>query len=247
MKYYETTFDEYIASVEKYNFHPEMAEIVTNTFPKHLREFGNLIVYGPSGIGKYSQVLHFLQKYSPTKLKHEKYMTIQTDKQTYTYCMSDIHYEIDISFLGCNSKLLWHELFFQIVDIVCTRPEKTGIIVCKNFHTIHGELLDVFYSYIQQFSKSVTTHFGTNITIFFILITENISFLPNNILNSCQIINVRRPTKQQYTEMLQNNMNPIYFDKTTAILDMVDCHEIINIKELYSFHKIIINPNLLKA
>ena len=113
MKYYETNFEEYISSVNKYNLHPEI-ETFVQTFPKKLRDFGNLIVYGASGIGKYSQVLHFLKKYSPTELKYEKHMTIQTEKQTYNYSMSDIHYEIDMSFLGCNSKMLWHELFFQI-------------------------------------------------------------------------------------------------------------------------------------
>jgi len=227
MKYYETTFDEYIASVEKYNLHPEMAEIVTNTFPKHLREFGNLIVYGPSGIGKYSQVLHFLKKYSPTELKYEKYMTIQTDKQSYTYCMSDIHYEIDMAFLGCNSKLLWHELFFQIVDIIAVKPEKIGIIVCKNFHMIHSELLDIFYSYMQQYNNSYM-----NLLIKFVILTEHISFLPTNILQSCEVIGMRRPTSDQYLEMIEAKSMKM---GTKAIMSQLEPDALLNLKEIRSF------------
>jgi DNA polymerase III delta prime subunit len=236
MKYYESTCNEYIQASKQFDLHPELAGL-QKLMPASLSQLGNMILYGPPGAGKYTQFLRLIEAYSENKLKTEK-MKVQTEKQEYEYHISDVHYEIDLALLGCESKKIWNDAFFQIVDIVSAKKSKSGIILCKNFNAIHSELLDVFYSYIQQFSKSVTTHFGTNITIFFILITENISFLPNNILNSCQIINVRRPTKQQYTEMLQNNMNPIYFDKTTAILDMVDCHEIINIKELYSFHKI---------
>jgi len=47
---------------------------------------------------------------------------------------------------------------------------KTGIIVCKNFHKIHSELLDVIYSYFQKNFNNIFLHF--------ILITEHVSFLP---------------------------------------------------------------------
>jgi hypothetical protein len=183
MKYYETHYEEYIHSVEQYNIHPELSVIYDN-LPKNRIDFGNLIIFGPTGSGKYSQVLYFLKKYSPTKLKYDKKITCQTDKISYIYHISDIHYEIDMSILGCNSKTLWHEIFLQIVDIVSMKTEKTGIIVCKNFHMIHNELLDIFYSYIQQFNS---THM--NIQVKFIIVTENInskivtyfSYLPVNV------------------------------------------------------------------
>ena len=66
---------------------------------------------------------------------------LQNEKYTYQYHISDIHYEIDISLLGCNSKLIWHEIVQQIVDIVSVKSDKIGIVVCKNFHLIHTELL----------------------------------------------------------------------------------------------------------
>ena len=192
MKYYETHFEEYIHSVEQYNIHPEM-QAVYDLFPKSLSQFGNLIVYGPPGSGKYSQVLYLLKKYSPSELKYDKKITCQTDKIEYSYHISDIHYEIDMALLGCNSKMLWHEIFMQIVDIVSVAPEKNGIIVCKNFHIIHNELLEIFYSYMQQYIQP-----SNHIKIRFIIISEHVSFIPKNILQSCKLISICRPHKSHY-------------------------------------------------
>jgi hypothetical protein len=38
------------------------------------------------------------------------------------------------------------------------------------------------------------------------MITEEISFIPDNILNCCEIINVSRPTKTSYTKCIQNKV-----------------------------------------
>jgi hypothetical protein len=145
-------------------------------------------------------MLYLLKQYSPSELKYDKKIKIQTDKQDYIYHISDIHYEIDMSLLGCNSKLVWHELFMQIVDIISVKQDKIGIICCKNFHSIHNELLDIFYSYIQQYSSP-----HSNIQIRFIIVTEHISFIPNNILNACKRIQMGRPNKESYMRMVSSN------------------------------------------
>jgi len=261
MKYYETTYEEYIESVKKYNLHPELSPFMEN-LPKRLSDIGNMIVYGPPGVGKYSQVLWMLQRYSGTKLKYDKKIQIQTDKQDYIYHISDIHYEIDMSHLGCNSKILWNEIFMQIVDIISVKSEKIGVVICKNFHMIHGELLEIFYSYIQQYSKSnhpiynnneslldktnmsfvgrgnaSEAKFNSNIMIHFIILTENISFIPNNILNACQVLPIRRPTKEQYKEMVEVNManRPRHVKVAKDTIENIECNGIMNIKEIYSF------------
>jgi hypothetical protein len=196
MKYYETHFEEYIHAVDQYNIHPEMLPLY-DLFPSSLSQFGNIIIYGPPGSGKYSQVLYFLKKYSPSELKYDKKITCQTDKVDYSYHISDIHYEIDMALLGCNSKMLWHEIFMQIVDIVTVKSEKIGIIVCKNFHIIHNELLEIFYSYMQQYIQP-----SNHIQIKFILISEHVSFIPKNIMQSCKLISIRRPDKQKYIQRI---------------------------------------------
>ena len=141
----------------------------------------NLILYGPAGIGKYTQALMIIKNFSPSQLKYEKKMVLTYNKLTYYFKISDIHYEIDMSLLGCNAKLLWHEIYNQIVDIISSRNKKNGIILCKYFHEIHTELLETFYSYMQLSYNQI-------VNIKFILITQDISFIPDNILNSCKQI-----------------------------------------------------------
>jgi len=232
MKFYESHFEEYIDSVEKFNLHPELLEYY-NKFPENICNFENLIIYGGGGIGKYSQVLYFLKNYSPSNLKYEKKITITNEKQTYTYHISDIHYEIDMSFLGCNSKTLWHDIFFHIVDIISIKKNKIGIIVCKNFHMIHSELLEIFYSYIQQYNNP-----QSNIQIKFVLITEHISFIPNQILNVCEIINIKRPSIDMYKKIFKTIKNNKNIESINQILSKTDPETILNIKEINSFHLI---------
>jgi hypothetical protein len=138
-------------------------------------------------------MLHSIKKYSPSELKYEKKLSIVFNKQAYFFKISDIHYEVDMSLLGCNSKLLWHDIYQQIVDIISAKNEKSGIIVCKEFHNIHSELLENFYSYMQENNSSA-------ISVKFVLLTEEISFMPDNILNCCEIIHVSRPSKIAYTK-----------------------------------------------
>lgn len=244
MKFYEASAEDYLLTMDKYNLHPELETLYTNAFPQRLSLFENLIVYGPVGSGKYSQVLKILQKYSPSELKHEKKITVQSEKNNYTFRISDIHYEIDLSFLGCNSKNLWHDIFCQIVDIISIKQEKIGIIVCKNFHMIHSELLEIFYSYIQPFT---TSHM--NIKIKFIILTEHISFLPNTLLKCCAVLPIQKPSKESYKELIDKNIkkqqpdreyhkriqNWKITERTKDILSSIDTNTLMNIKELQSF------------
>ena len=227
MKFLETHFEDYIHSTNKNNLHSKLDKIF-NRFPKHIKDMKNVIFYGPSGVGKYSQVLRLIKKYSPSDLKYEKKISILFNKQTYFFKISDIHYEIDMSLLGCNSKLLWHEIYQQIVDIISAKVEKYGIIVCKNYHEIHSELLENFYSYMQE-NNSVS------IDIKYIFITEEISFLPDNILNCCEIINIARPTKNKYSKCINVKIpNDLKLENITNIKNLY-----INNNELMYPYKII--------
>tara|TARA_B110000879_G_scaffold207484_1_gene291260 strand:- start:172 stop:1248 length:1077 start_codon:yes stop_codon:yes gene_type:complete len=238
MKYYETLYEEYINSSELFNLHPELNNEILK-MPSNVLNMPNIVVHGASGIGKYTQVLRLLKKYSPTELKYDKRITISTDKQQYICHISDIHYEVDMSLLGCNAKTLWHEIFFQIIDIISVKPKQIGVIVCKNFHTINSELLEVFYSYMHQYNSS-----SSKIKIKFIIISEHISFLPYKIINSCYILAIKRPSKESYRELLrtnnENRKQPVVRfhatdNKNEEILDNIDENGIINIKELRSF------------
>ena len=189
MKFLEDHFDEYLTANRRFNLHPTLGKLY-GKLPKN--KMSNVIFYGPSGVGKYTQMLVAIKKYSTTELKYEKRMLITFNKEPVYIKMSDIHFEVNMGLLGCNSKLLWNELYTQIVDVVSMRPTMHGIVVCKNFHNIHGELLEVFYSYLRCANP--------HIHISFVLLTDNVSFIPDNILNYFEIIHVKRPTAAMYTK-----------------------------------------------
>ena len=216
MKFYETHFEDYILSNKRENIHPKLDKIYSK-FPAHIRQLKNVVFYGPSGVGKYTQALKVLKRYSPSDLKYEKKLSVHFNKQQYFFKISDIHYEVDMSLLGCNSKLLWHDIYLNILDIISAKTEKTGIVVCKNFHEIHSELLDNFYSYMQKQNET------TQVLLHFFILTQEISFIPDTILNCCEVIPIPRPTKILYNKCLKHKLT------TDSKLETIT-----NIKNLYA-------------
>jgi len=200
MKFLETHFDDYIASNHSESLHPKIEKIFKNSLPEKVENFKNIVLYGPKGVGKYTQALQCIKKYSNVELKYEKRLTINSNKENFIIKISDIHFEVDMSLLGCNSKVLWNDIYNQITDVVSMRTDTTGIILCKYFHKIHSELLDIFYSYMQRNSFN-------KIKLFFIIITEHISFIPDNILNNSQIISIPRPSLGFYNKCV-NSIHP---------------------------------------
>ena len=194
MKFLESAFEEYVNSSKKENLHLDIKKLF-DKYPDNINNINNMIFYGPPGSGKYTQALSFLSKYSPSNLKYEKKLCIMFNKQNYYYKISDIHIEVDMSLLGCNAKLLWHEVFTNLLDIINASTSKTKIIVCKNFHEINNELLEIFYSYMQQSMKR---------TIKFIIITEHMSFIPETIITCSEIISISKPSKSKYIKISKN-------------------------------------------
>lgn len=193
MKFIDTHFED---NLKKNLLHPKLNKIY-ESFPKNIEDMKNLIFYGPPGVGKYTQMLYAIKKYSPMELKYEKKISVNFNKNIYYLKISDIHYEIDMSLLGCQAKLLWNEIFLHIIDIITvSKTTNTGFIVCKYFEKINSELLEIFYSYMQNIENQF-------IQIKFILITESISFIPENILNASKIIAVEKPSKNMYNKLFK--------------------------------------------
>ena len=220
MKLLDLHFDEYIKNSENKSLHSKLIKLYEK-LPKDIKFFKNIILYGPIGVGKYTQMLEIIKQYSLSKLKYEKKMTLIYNKLNYNFKMSDIHFEIDMALLGCNSKVLWHEIYNNILDIIITRPNKSGIIVCKNFHMIHSELHDIFYSYMQNLSVEYIKFKTINLK--YILITDNIGFIEKNIINSSIIINIPRPSKLKYKNICKLTSNN---------LKNLDINNINNIKNI---------------
>ena len=209
MKYLSTKFEDYINECEKFNLHEEIINVIKKNTMK------NIIFYGPTGVGKYTQALNYIKKYSPTHLKYERKMNYNfNNKKEYVFKISDIHVEIDMSLMGCNAKVLFNDLYYHILDIFSTREKKFGVILLKNFHDIHNELLENFYSYMQSIEHK-------NLNLIYIILTEQISFIPVNITNRCDIISVCRPTKSKYSKCVSKQ-----------IKKNIDVSKITNIKNL---------------
>ena len=195
LDFHETHYIDYINSKLKNDLHPKITSSVSNLKKDACN---NVIFYGPPGIGKYSQALVYIQNYSNSQLNYEKKMSITYNKDSYCYKISDVHFEIDMETLGCNARLLWIEIFAHIEDVVSSRQNKYGIILCRNFHAIHSELLETFYSYMQRNNKVQN--------IFFYIISESISFIPENIMNCCLRVNMARPSITQYNKCLHTKL-----------------------------------------
>lgn len=190
MKYKENVFDDYISNVSIHS------KKTIEYLQKNINN--NLIVYGPPGTGKYTLVLNALSKISESKLKYSKKIYVNYEKIQIVLNLSDVHYELDMSTLVYNSKILWHDIYQQILDSMCSNSNTHKIILCKYFHEINHELLDNFYNYMQD--KNMT----------FILITEELSFIPDNISNICTTVNVKTPTNKAYNSILQIKRNIPY-------------------------------------
>ena len=204
----EQSFVKYLDNRKDFDVHPNLTKLYDN-FPTKIHDLKNIIIYGTLGIGKYTQALHIIQRYSPSGLKYEKKLCVTFNKDLYYLKISDVHYEIDMLLLGHNPKNLWHELIQKINDAITCTHTKKGIILCKNFHEIHGDLLNSFYSYMQSLSFDYIT---------FILLTEHVSFLPQNIINCSEIIHVPVPPKTRQSICEQSN-KPLYISS---------CHNLYN-------------------
>jgi hypothetical protein len=210
MKFLNTHYDEYIINNNSCNLHSN----ITYNDDIEIKNLNNIIFYGPPGCGKYTQCLNLIKKYSPSELKYEKKLLHTFNKQTFNFKISDIHIEIDMSLLGCNAKILWNEIYNKILDITFTKQNNCFIIICTNFHQIHSELLENFYSYMQTFHQD-------SIKLKFILITEELSFINNNIINRCEIVCVPRPTKSKYVKCIKvNNLTNISTSSVNNIKDI---------------------------
>ena len=164
-----------------YKFVDYINEATINNTTSIKTDKNHYIFYGKSGIGKYNAALSFIKEYSPSGLKYEKKVFVNVTKQDICIKLSDIHYEIDFDIFHCNTRLLWNTVYDTITNMIINNPHRymRMFIICKNFHCIHNELLEIFHSYIHN--NNYTT---------MILLTEQISFIPSNILSKCEIISI---------------------------------------------------------
>ena len=219
-------FNDYIGSIKN---------ISSDLLYKNIELLPNIIIYGPSGTGKYSCALNIIKQFSKSELKYYKKIYISNSKSEYYLKISDIHFEIDMEILGCNSKILWNDIYNNIIDIITNNNSSTGIILCKNFHTVNSELLEIFYSYMQK-------EIFCNYTIKFIICSESISFIPSSILTTTKRISSEKYNKTYYKKNFgasDVNINLLNNLKCLSITN-TNTYENNNINEL----TLLMNPHI---
>ena len=196
-----------------------------NSLSNNLNEMPNIILYGPSAVGKYTEALKIIEKYSPSNLKYEKKIIINSSKNEHILKISDIHYEVDLENLTCNSKILFNDIYNNIIDVIQSSKLKIGIILCKNFHKINTEILENFYSYMQK-------NLINNIILKFILITEHLSFIPNNIQDICKTLYYSKLSFSNYIKLSNNNNKKFILNKQKSEVDKNNMDFLSNISSI---------------
>lgn len=133
----------------------------------------NYIIYGPCGSSKYKTALTICKKISQTNLKYNRKIELSLGDNVYYFKISDVHFEIDFELLGTNEYNIWIA-FYNMVKEICI--SKQYYIICKNFHYIKEELMDIFHVFLR------------NHNIKYIICTQNINYLPKILKNKCVLI-----------------------------------------------------------
>ena len=215
------SFYSHLMNVKKFNINNKYNNYFNNiSNTNELNKLPNLILYGPPGIGKYSEALKIIEKFSLSELKYEKKMVINSLKNDHIIKISDIHYEINVENLTCISKQLFNDIYNNIIDSIESSYNKNGIILIKNFHVIDLELNEVFYSYMQSIINS-------KLTIKFIILTEHLSFINKNILDICKVLYYSKLTKSNYLKLSNSNnkkyINNCSYDDFLKNSDSINC------------------------
>ena len=204
MKFHESSFADIISAAHKYDMHfdpPGPRKLIATKEEPDIA-FQNTIIYGARGIGKYTQALLKIAPFSPSGLKCERRVTVPNDKIKCIYKTSDVHCEVDMMLLGCNAKAIWADVFAHMTIVASLKKSPVYIILCKNFHATHPEIMDIFYSYMQPLNV-----IGAQLR--FMLLAEHIGFIPEDICSRCNIVSLSRPSPSTYASMICTNLQNV--------------------------------------
>lgn len=238
-------FSKYVQHKKQNNYHIQISKMIQNihnSICKDSIEVPNLILYGSEGSGKYSIALEYIHHFSKSSLQYEKKCNVEVNKEELHFKLSDIHYEIDIDRLGCNQKTSFLNHYNHILEIIKNKKNMNlkqlhsgiintlsntpssidGILLIKNFHSVSLDLLNIFDNFLENNKSMVKCK--SKVRLCFILVTKNISFLSDSILNHCTLISVPKPLLSKMNVKLskntlysQNNLNLLQNDNTICL------------------------------
>lgn len=173
---------------------------------KTIESHNHYIVYHPCCMYNYCYTLSNLKEISPSLLKYNRKTTILFNNDYLHFQTSDVHIEIDFELLGVNEYSIFFQLFRHIKENMILNTMESFYIVCLHYQEIKKELLDIFYTFLDETKIS------------FILCCSQLSFLPENMMKRCIIKKHKHPTsnlkyKKRYEERMNHISNEIICQK----------------------------------
>jgi hypothetical protein len=138
----------------------------------------SMILFGLDQSLVYEEALTTLRPKSPSQLHYKRKCVLDLQGETYTFTMSDIHFEIDFERANI-SQSIWTDLYIKIKEILQIKNRLT--LLCCHFHLIDPDLLSVFHTYMRD------------TTITYLFLTKHVSYFPSCIKDICTLVSV--PTK----------------------------------------------------
>lgn len=150
----------------------------------------NYIIYGPPGSSKYKSAINICKKISPSGLKYNRKIELTLGDNNYYFKITDVNLEIDFELLGTNEYNIWVAFYNMVKEISVT---KQYYIICKNFHFIKDELIDIFHIFLR------------NDNIKYIICTQYISCLPKILKDKCFVIVNKISKNLNYMKNIDNS------------------------------------------
>lgn len=171
----------------------------------------NIIIYSNNNYTNYCYSLNFIKKQSISQLKYTRKITLHIKNNDYIFNISDIHLEVDFELLGVDEYNIFFELFNHIKENILLN-NKIKYILCLNFNNINKELLEVFYTFLNE------TH------IKFILLTNCISFISKTLLDNTKIYKIKNISESEYNKTykskIENLSNIIVKTNKVSLFDI---------------------------
>uniref|UniRef100_A0AB39JC77 Uncharacterized protein n=1 Tax=Florenciella sp. virus SA2 TaxID=3240092 RepID=A0AB39JC77_9VIRU len=156
----------------------------------------NIIIYSSNNLWNYYYSLNLLKHKSKSNLKYSRKIVFNYNSNDLFFNISDIHIEIDFELLGVNEYGIFIDFFNHIKDNIVLN-NKTYYILCLNFQNIKKELLEVFYIFMNHNN------------IHFIFLTNQISFIHNNILKISIVKKLYNPPLLYENQSQQDYLNKL--------------------------------------
>jgi hypothetical protein len=172
----------------------------------------SMILFGLDQSLVYEEALTTLRPKSPSQLHYKRKCVLDLQGETYTFTMSDIHFEIDFERANI-SQSIWTDLYIKIKEILQIKNRLT--LLCCHFHLIDPDLLSVFHTYMRD------------TTITYLFLTKHVSYFPSCIKDICTLVSVHTKVVSAYDTHHVSRCEAVVEYMLTEGYDLANARELI--------------------